>query len=101
MNGYKECFLCGRNGCGDRLERHHIFGGARRKLSEKYGLVVYLCGSRCHREGPYSAHQNAEVMQYLHEEGQKKAMKEQGWTVDEFREVFGANYFDKSDEEAP
>lgn len=31
-------------------------------------------------------------MQKLHEYGQKKAMEEQGWTVDEFRQVFGKNY---------
>ena len=42
----KRCFLCGRNDTGDPLERHHIFGGANRKKSEKYGLVVYLCGNR-------------------------------------------------------
>ena len=95
MDDYKTCFLCKRNGCGDRLERHHIFGGARRQLSEKYGLVVYLCGSRCHREGKYSAHQNADVMQYLHEYGQCKAMAEQGWTVEQFREIFGANYLEE------
>jgi hypothetical protein len=31
-------------------------------------------------------------MQFLHEYGQKKAMQEQGWTADEFRQVFGRNY---------
>lgn len=92
MSDYKECFLCGRNGNGDRLERHHIFGGGRRQLSEKYGLVVYLCGERCHRLGRLSVHQNAEVADYVHKYGQRKAMKEQGWTVEQFREVFGANY---------
>ena len=30
----KECFLCGRNGNGDPLDRHHIFNGANRKKSE-------------------------------------------------------------------
>ena len=70
----------------------HIFGGANRKLSEKYGLVVYLCGERCHRLGEYSAHQNALVADYLHRYGQKKAMQEQNWTADEFREIFGKNY---------
>lgn len=86
------CFLCGRNGNGDPLERHHIYSGMRRKLSEQYGLVVWLCGSRCHRLGEYSAHQNAEIADYLHRYGQQKAMREQGWTADEFREVFGKNY---------
>ena len=89
---YKQCFLCKRNGNGDRLERHHIFGGGRRQLSEKYGLVVYLCGSRCHREGKYSAHQNAEIMAFLHRYGQQKAMEENNWTKEDFIEVFGANY---------
>ena len=46
MGELRECFLCGRNGRGDRLERHHIFGAANRKLSEKYGLTVWLCGDR-------------------------------------------------------
>ena len=86
-----------RNGDGDRLELHHIFGGSRRKLSDKYGLTVWLCGSRCHREGKYSVHQNADVMDYLHKVGQLKAMSEQGWTVEQFREIFGANYLDDTD----
>ena len=92
MSDFKECFLCGRNGNGDRLERHHIFGAANRSKSEKYGLVVYLCGERCHRNGKYSAHQNGEVMQYLHKYGQEKCMKEQGWTVEQFIAEFGKNY---------
>ena len=48
----KRCFLCGKNGAADPLERHHIFGGPNRGKSEKYGLVVLLCGEECHRNGP-------------------------------------------------
>lgn len=88
----KECFLCGRNGSGDRLERHHIFGGSNRKWSEKYGLTVYLCGDRCHRNGEYAVHRNKDTMAYLHRYGQEKAMKEQAWTVEQFRNVFGKSY---------
>lgn len=91
----RECFLCGRNGNGDRLELHHIFGGSNRRLSTKYGLVVFLCGERCHRNGEFSAHKNAEVAKYLHQYGQKKAMEENGWTVDQFRCRFGKNYLDE------
>jgi len=41
----KRCYLCDRK---TYLERHHIFGGtANRKLSEKYGLWVWLCHD-CH-----------------------------------------------------
>ena len=88
----KQCWRCGANGNGDPLDRHHIFGGAMRKKSEKYGLVVYLCHHRCHIFGKNAVHQNAAVMQKLHEYGQQKAMKEQGWTEDEFRQHFGKNY---------
>lgn len=90
----KKCFLCGRNGNGDRLELHHIFGAANRDKSDKLGLTVWLCGERCHRLGKYSAHQNGEVAAYLHRYGQEKAMKEQNWTSEEFQNVFGANYLD-------
>lgn len=88
---YKTCFLCGRNGNGDRLERHHIFGGARRPLSEKYGLTVYLCGNRCHRNGRYSAHRNKETALYLHREGQRMFEERHG-SREEFIKIFGKDY---------
>lgn len=41
----KRCFICEKT---VGLERHHIMSGtANRKLSEKYGLWVYLCND-CH-----------------------------------------------------
>lgn len=40
-----QCYLCGRYGL---TEEHHIFGGANRTLSERYGLKVQICPS-CHR----------------------------------------------------
>lgn len=88
----KECWLCGANGSSDPLDRHHIFGGSFRKKSEKYGLVVYLCHKKCHIFGPISAHQNKETMDRLHEYGQRRAMQENGWTVDDFIKEFGKNY---------
>lgn len=88
----RECWLCKRNGQLDRLEKHHIFGGANRWKSEKYGLVVWLCGERCHKLGKYAVHQNADTMLLLHQYGQRKAMKEQGWDISKFIEVFGKNY---------
>ena len=91
------CFLCKRNRHAGQLELHHIFGGARRKLSDKYGLCVTLC-EECHRLGKHAVHQSAETMQYLHEYGQRKAMIENGWTAEQFREVFGKNYLGGNDE---
>lgn len=37
VSGERACWLCGKNGNGDPLELHHIFGGAMRSKSEKYG----------------------------------------------------------------
>ena len=67
-------------------------GGAYRKKSEKYGLVVDLCHHRCHIFGGYSVHKNAKTMLQLKRYGQLKAMREQGWTEDDFRREFGKSY---------
>lgn len=88
----KKCWLCGRNGSVDPLDKHHIFCGANRKKSEKYGLWVYLCHDRCHIFGPDSVHQNKETMDRLHQYGQRRAMQENGWTIDDFIKKFGKNY---------
>lgn len=88
----KKCWLCGKNGSADPLDRHHIFGGANRKKSEKYGLVVYLCHHDCHIFGPNAAHNNAETMLKIRQYGQKKAMEENDWTTADFIREFDRNY---------
>jgi hypothetical protein len=88
----RTCWLCGRNGNGDPLDKHHIFGGCNRKLSEEYGLWVPLCHRRCHESGPEAVHRNMKTMQRLHEYGQELAMEENGWSIDDFRRIFGRNY---------
>lgn len=92
MGEVRKCFLCGRNGSTDPLDRHHIFGGAYRKKSEKYGLVVDLCHHDCHIFGDFSVHRNAETMQIIREYGQRKVMHDMGWTLEEFIKEFGKNY---------
>ncbi len=89
---HRKCWRCGRNGWDDPLDRHHIFGGPNRKKSEKYGLVVDLCHSRCHIFGKDAAHANAETMRTLRQYGQRKAMEENDWTVEDFIREFGKNY---------
>lgn len=91
----RECFLCGANGARDPLDRHHIFGGSLRKKSERYGLVVDLCHNQCHIFGPNAVHHNKEAMLRLKQYGQKKAMLEQGWSVEEFIREFGKNYIER------
>ena len=89
-HGYK-CFLCGRNGNGDKLERHHIFGGANRKKSDEDGLTVWLCGDRCHRNGRYAAHQNRNTMDELHRAGESIWIETFG-TKEEFIKRYGKDY---------
>lgn len=90
MQSEKVCYMCGRNGYSDELESHHCMGGNNRKWSEKYGLKVWLCGNRCHRNGKQSAHQNSDVALKLKQDAQRKF--EETHTREEFREIFGKSY---------
>ena len=85
------CYICGRNARSDYhgLDEHHCFFGANRKNSEKYGIKVYICHDKCHLNG---VHKDAELNRYLQAKVQKKAMKHYGWSVEQFREIFGKNY---------
>lgn len=88
------CYLCMElhdNYCVYKhLHEHHIFGGtANRRLSEKYGLKVYLCVDH-HMTGPEAAHSCPEVIDFLHKKGQWAF--EQNHSRKEFMEVFGKNY---------
>lgn len=49
------CYVCGY----PVTEVHHIFGGANRKISDKYGFTVRLCHYH-HNEPPDGAHFNRE-----------------------------------------
>lgn len=91
---YPSCYLCGRNGNGDRLEAHHVFGAANRKKSEQYGAIVWLCKWRCHNGGSQSVHMNGERMKELHQCWQQRLMRENGWTVEQFAAIFGRSYLD-------
>lgn len=88
----KKCWLCGKNGCADPLDRHHIFGSSRRKKSERDGLVVYLCHSECHLYGDYAVHNNADTMQRLHEYGEQKWLEDNNATIEDFIREYGKNY---------
>lgn len=86
-----KCFLCGRNAQADYwgLDEHHVYGGHNRKLSEEYGLKVYLCHHSCHLFG---VHKNAELSRALKAKVQKIAMALYGWSVEDFRRIFGKSY---------
>jgi len=84
-----KCFLCGKSG---NLDRHHLIGGAYRKKSEKYGLVVYLCHYSCHLYGKDAVHNNRQTMLKLRRYAQKKWIEENNKTTAEWIKEFGKNY---------
>ncbi len=88
------CYLCEKlgyhAGIWSLMEEHHVFGGtANRKMSERYGLKVYLCVGH-HREGPCAVHTNAEMAESLKRDAQR--VFERTHTREEFMQIFGKNY---------
>ena len=70
-------------------EHHVIFGRANRRLSEKYGLKVYLCIYH-HTEGPHAVHnnaRNAKILKAIAQEEFEKRFPEL-----EFKTIFGKNH---------
>ena len=88
----EHCFICGMNRNLEPLDEHHVFGAANKKKSEKYGLKIYIHHNKCHIFGENSVHKNAKVDRAVKKIAQKRAMEKYGWTIDEFREIFGKNY---------
>lgn len=85
-NDMTKCFLCGSP---KNIEIHHIYSGAFRKKSTKYGMVVPLC-HECH-QGTNGVHYNREKMEKLRALGQRK-FQEVYPNID-FLKTFGRNYF--------
>lgn len=67
------CYLC-RAWYGLRtvrgLEEHHIFPAARRGMSERLGLKVWLCHAH-HNAPPLGVHYNARAMRWLQNEARR------------------------------
>lgn len=88
------CFLCRVLHDNDTVypyvEEHHvIFGRGRRRISEHYGLKVYLCPEH-HRLGRESPHRNEEIRDMLSEAAQitfEKRYSRRLWMKE-----FGENY---------
>ena len=87
----ESCFICGRNASAEYfgLDCHHVFFGPNRKVSDKYGLTVYLCHDSCHLNG---VHKDAKLNRELQRKVQKKAMKHYGWDKETWMSLFGRNY---------
>jgi hypothetical protein len=86
MQTERKCWFCGKEW---GLERHHVLSGtANRKLSERYGLWVYLCHD-CHT-GKDGAQYDPEKNRMLKIEAQMAF--EALYSHDEWMKVFRRNY---------
>lgn len=89
MQKEKVCYVCGTT---TWLEEHHIFEGtANRKLSEKYGLKIYLCHKH-HNEVPDGIHFDKWLRDRTKQEAQKIFMEHYDKTTEDFIKIFGKNY---------
>ena len=71
------------------MDRHEVFFGPNRQKSKRLGLWVNLCHEDCHLWG---VHDSKQIDNMLKAEGQRCAMKEYGWTTEQFIAEFGKNY---------
>lgn len=83
------CFICQKEGY---LEDHHIYFGPNRKISEKYGLKVWLCYE--HHRGTNGVH--GKNGNFLNEKLKKEAQRrfEFTHTREEFIQLIGKSYLD-------
>lgn len=98
-----ECYLCnmllGIDTPAPTREEHHVmYGTANRKLSEHYGLKVYLCPYH-HRNGPQAAHKCRQTDILLKQAAQR--VFERKYSPEKWMEVFGKNYLDTNPRESP
>ena len=85
----KRCLICHTE---QDLHCHHVWEGTgRRKISDKYGLTVWLCAKH-HNMSDEGVHFNRDLDLALKEAAQKKAMEHYGWTTEDFIKIMGKNY---------
>ena len=79
------CLICS----SPYTEEHHVFfGTANRKLSDKYGLLVYLCAE--HHRGQNGVHFDKKLDDCLKKAAQIRF--EETYPDKDFRQIFGRNY---------
>lgn len=88
VSNERVCWVCGTP---YGLHRHHIYEGvANRKLSEKYGCWVYLCG-RHHNLSNEGVHFNKPLNDRLKKYTQERFEAKLG-TREDFRRIFGKSF---------
>lgn len=86
------CMLLHEDHSRKQTQEHHVFyGTANRKLSEKYGLKVYLCMEHhTYDGGPEAVHRNNDIDTRLKEMAQIDF--ETKYPTLCFRAIFGKTY---------
>lgn len=83
----KECFVCKTT---LNLHEHHVFfGTGNRKISERYGMKVWLCQE--HHTGRNGVHFDRQLDLLIKTVAQGTFEKEIG-SREEFRRLFGRSY---------
>lgn len=95
------CYLCMKLHDDYRtrtgLQEHHVIeGNPGRKLSERYGLKVYLCiNHHTYDGGSEAIHRNNDIRRMVEKEAQK--VFEKTYPTLSFRKIFGKNTLDQED----
>lgn len=84
----KICYVTGRAG---KLHLHHIFGGGRRSISDRYGLWVWL-SPEWHNMSGHGVHFNHELDLRLKREAQAAFEAQHGRQA--WMELLGKNYLE-------
>ena len=88
ISNEKVCCVCGTI---FNLHKHHIYGGANRSKSEKYGCWCYLCATH-HNMSDQGVHFNRDTDLKLKQYCEEQWLKKYDKTTDDFIREFGRNY---------
>lgn len=86
ISNVKECVCCGRE---DMIHKHHIYGGSRRRTSEREGFWMYLCPAH-HNMSDAGIHFNADFDRKVKAKCQE--IYERTHSHEEFMLIIGRNY---------
>lgn len=87
----KECYITGQTG---QLDKHHIYPGANRKVSEAQGFWVWLKHDLHNGNNPAAVHNNPNQGWDLKLKQDCQRKYEQTHSRAEFLKLIGRNYLD-------
>ena len=81
----ERCYICGST---RNLELHHVMSGSNRKLSTRYGLVLWLCYD--HHRGKIGVHNDYIMKERLEKDAQRafEALHGHGLWMKTFRKNY-------------